>query len=97
MIYVLNKDIYSREDWNYVFGYANLKRRVGVFSFARYDPTFFSSSHSMSDEEVEEIIQFRGIKVMCHELGHMFGIKHCTYYKCIMNGSMSSEEALRKP
>lgn len=97
MIWVLNKDIYSREAWNWVFGYADLKARVGVFSFARYDPTFFGDSHTMEPEEVEDVIQFRGIKVMCHEIGHMFGLKHWVYYKCIMNGSMSSEEALRKP
>ncbi|CAI2374251.1 unnamed protein product [Moneuplotes crassus] len=97
MICVLNKDIYSREDWNFVFGYASLRARIGVFSFARYDPSFFNDDHGMTSEEVEDTVQFRGIKVMCHEIGHMFGLKHCTYYRCIMNGSMSSEEALLKP
>ena len=97
MICVLNKDIYNREDWNWVFGLGDLKGRTGVFSFARYDPSFFGESHDLDEKEVENIIQFRGIKVMWHELGHMFGLKHCTYYKCIMNGSNSSEEALRKP
>ena len=27
---------YNSESWNYVFGLASLKARVGVFSFARY-------------------------------------------------------------
>ena len=51
----------------------------------------------MTDQEVEKIIQFRSIRVMCHELGHMFGMKHCTYYKCIMNGSNYLEESNKKP
>ena len=97
MIWVLNKDIYNRESWNWVFGLADLRGRTGVFSFARYDPSFFDEGNDMSEKEVEDVIQFRGIKVMCHEIGHMFALSHCTYYKWIMNGSNSSEEALRKP
>ena len=30
---------------------------------------------------------------MVHEIGHMFGLKHCTYYECLMNGIMSASEA----
>jgi len=29
---------------------------------------------------------------MLHEIGHMFGLKHCVYYECLMNGIMSVEE-----
>ena len=32
---------------------------------------------------------------MVHEIGHMFGIKHCVYYECTMNGSNSYDESLR--
>jgi len=35
-------DFYPKESWNYVFGHASLKRWVGVFSFARYDPLFWN-------------------------------------------------------
>ena len=31
---------------------------------------------------------------MVHEIGHMFGIKHCIYYDCAMNGSNSYDESL---
>ena len=24
---------------------------------------------------------------MVHEIGHMFGLKHCIYYECTMNGT----------
>jgi len=30
---------------------------------------------------------------MTHEIGHMFTMKHCVYYNCLMNGSMSLEES----
>lgn len=33
---------------------------------------------------------------MAHEITHMFGIKHCIYYECLMNGTMSAEESKRK-
>jgi archaemetzincin len=41
MIAVTMTDLYPEESWNYVFGQASLKRGVGVFSFARYDPRFW--------------------------------------------------------
>ena len=45
MLSILMKDIYPKEEWNYVFGLANKKKRTGVFSFARYDPFFFKSEN----------------------------------------------------
>ena len=32
---------------------------------------------------------------MVHEIGHMYGIKHCIYYNCTMNGSNSYDEFRR--
>jgi len=34
------RDLYPDPSWNFVFGEASLKDRVGVYSFARYDPRF---------------------------------------------------------
>lgn len=79
-------DLYPRESWNFVFGLA--KGQKGVFSFARYlDPGV---------EDLDALFH-RSAKVMCHEVGHMFGLKHCIYFKCLMNGSNSAEEASKKP
>jgi len=33
---------------------------------------------------------------MAHETVHMFGLKHCIYYECLMNGTMSAQEGARK-
>eukprot|EP00826_Nyctotherus_ovalis_P035599 TRINITY_DN3069_c0_g8_i1.p1 TRINITY_DN3069_c0_g8~~TRINITY_DN3069_c0_g8_i1.p1 ORF type:complete len:272 (+),score=36.04 TRINITY_DN3069_c0_g8_i1:73-888(+) len=83
MICVLLDDIYNLDSWNFVFGIANLKACTDVFSFARYDPTFFELTPPL--------------KVMVHKLGHMFGLMHCIYYACIMNGANHLEESDRNP
>ena len=33
---------------------------------------------------------------MAHEICHMFGLKHCIYYECLMNGTMSAQESARR-
>ena len=37
------------------------------------------------------------MKTACHEICHVFGITHCPYYECLMNGSNLINEADRKP
>lgn len=39
---IINKDLYPKPGWSFVFGCSRLKRRTGIFSFARYDPKFTS-------------------------------------------------------
>jgi archaemetzincin len=29
----------------------------------------------------------RSCKVLAHEIAHMFGLKHCVFFNCLMNGS----------
>eukprot|EP00928_Gymnodinium_smaydae_P074503 TRINITY_DN57549_c0_g1_i1.p1 TRINITY_DN57549_c0_g1~~TRINITY_DN57549_c0_g1_i1.p1 ORF type:complete len:1191 (+),score=165.92 TRINITY_DN57549_c0_g1_i1:248-3574(+) len=36
-------------------------------------------------------------KVLTHEIGHIFGIRHCIYYECLMCGSNNLEEGEKKP
>lgn len=35
-------DIYPGENWNFVYGWAKYKARVGIFSFLRWDDEFAS-------------------------------------------------------
>lgn len=35
-------------------------------------------------------------KVINHELCHTFGMRHCIYFTCLMNGSSGYEEASKK-
>lgn len=37
------------------------------------------------------------MRALAHETTHMFGIKHCIYYRCLMNGSNHMEETDASP
>lgn len=86
-------DLYPGPDWNYVFGQATLRERIGVQSLARYFPSFYGES----DKNSATLIRLRAYKVLAHEIGHMFGLEHCTYFHCVMNGVNNMEEADRSP
>ena len=77
-------DLYPDPAWNFVFGQADYKNQVGIFSFARYHPGFYGWK---AEGDVETLILERSLKVMCHEMGHLFGIVHCIHFHCLMNGS----------
>ncbi len=79
-------DLYPSDEWNFVFGIARIKKRVGVFSFARYD---------VADQP--QLALERAFKVISHETGHAFGIKHCIHFHCLMNGSNGLGETDRAP
>jgi len=36
-------DLYSSDDWNFVFGQASLQEGIRVFSLARHHPYFFET------------------------------------------------------
>ena len=78
-------DLYPDPSWNFVFGQASLRERVGVYSFARY-----------ADPDPHVLLRRSG-KVLAHETGHMFGIAHCIFYRCIMNGSNHLAESDARP
>jgi len=40
---------------------------------------------------------YRMTRTASHELGHCFGIDHCVYYACIMQGTASMAEDVRQP
>ncbi|KAJ3427368.1 archaemetzincin [Anaeramoeba flamelloides] len=84
------EDLYPKESWNFVFGQASLVRGVGVYSFARYDPMFYSSKRT---KNWKKTLLRRSIKVLSHETGHMFGIHHCVFFNCAMNGSNHLDES----
>jgi archaemetzincin len=88
-------DLYPEPSWNFVFGQASLRERVGVYSIARYDPAFYGET--LSADDADRVIERRALKVMSHEVGHMFGLSHCVYYACAMNGSNHLEESDRRP
>jgi archaemetzincin len=84
-------DLYPEPSWNFVFGEASLKDRVGVYSLARFSARF--SGDTVRDPP--KLLR-RSLAVLSHETGHMFGITHCVRYECLMNGSNSLDELDRQ-
>lgn len=87
-------DLYPQPSWNFVFGQASLRERVGVFSFARYDPAFYGRPPGEGDKA---IILRRSCKVLVHETAHMFHLAHCIHFHCVMNGSNHLAESDARP
>jgi len=87
------RDLYPAPSWNFVFGEASIHDRVGVFSFARYDPRFYG----INAADADALLLRRSCKVLAHETSHMFGIQHCTFFNCLMNGSNHLDESDRRP
>ena len=87
-------DLYPEPSWNFVFGQASLRERVGVYSFARYDPAFYGQART---PDYETLLLRRSCKVLAHETSHMFGLAHCTFFNCLMNGSNHLAESDRRP
>ncbi len=84
------EDLWPGTGWNFVFGQASLRDRVGVWSMRRYgDPT--------RSDRAKRTVLLRTIKTALHETGHMFGMAHCTAGMCLMNGSNSLEESDSRP
>lgn len=87
-------DLYPGPSWNYVFGEANLRRRVGVYSLVRYFPEFWGQAVT---EDTARTALLRTLKVVVHETGHTFGLEHCVTWECAMNGSNSLAETDASP
>ena len=73
--------------FQFLFGQAELDKGVGVFSFARYAEDGPSAARFLR----------RCAMVLCHEALHLFGVRHCVYAKCIMNGSNHLDESESRP
>lgn len=89
LLAVTMTDLYPDPKWNYVFGQATLSDRVGVYSFARYAPEFWGEE---TTESTKRQMLWRSCAVLAHETGHMFGIRHCIHYHCLMNGANNLQE-----
>lgn len=90
VIALTTSDLWPGEGWNFVFGSASLRRRVGVWSLYRYGDL-------EAGESQYRLVLLRTLKTAAHEVGHMFSIPHCTAYQCGMCGSNSLAEADRRP
>ena len=70
----------------YVFGEAQLNGKHSIVSVCRLHEEFYS------ERTDENLLKERTMKEILHELGHNFGLKHCTDWDCVMHSSTSIEE-----
>ena len=83
-------DLWPGRSWNFVFGQASLKDRVGVWSLHR------NGDPEGSEDDFRTFLR-RTIKTASHEVGHAFSMLHCTAYDCNLCGSNTREESDRHP
>lgn len=86
LIAFTTEDLYPDESMNYVFGQASLEDRVGVWSLSRLD-----------DNTNEMGFLRRTLKIAAHETGHMFSMRHCTKWECLMSGTNHLAETDSRP
>jgi len=86
-------DLFPHPIVSFAFGEASATCRVGVVSVARYGPPFCEDKPGREPGEMRK----RCCRVIAHEIGHMAGIAHCIYFRCLMNGSSSLAESDRRP
>lgn len=83
-------DLWPGDNWNFVYGQANLRDRTGVWSIYR---------NGIPERDLETYKQClrRTLHTASHETGHILTMKHCTAYECNLNGVNHQQEADRKP
>jgi archaemetzincin len=78
------------KEYNFVFGQASLRERVGVWSMYRFgDPARGGAERLLCLR--------RTLGTATHETGHMLTIQHCTAFNCNMRGANSNAEGDRHP
>ncbi|MCP8316728.1 MAG: archaemetzincin family Zn-dependent metalloprotease [archaeon] len=75
---------------NFVFGLADMVRGVALLSTARL--TAFELELGLRPSLINE----RVFKEVAHELGHLFGLTHCSELSCIMSFANSIYDVDRK-
>jgi archaemetzincin len=82
---ITEMDLYPNPKWNYVFGLASYQEGLAVSSIYRLQNKPLS-------EKNFKLSLIRLLKISSHEIGHIFGLKHCIYAQCVMNGTNSMLE-----
>jgi len=86
LIAFTDKDLFPDSSMNFVFGQASLENRVAVWSLYR-----------LNDHADNKTFLLRTIKIATHETGHMFSMRHCIAYSCVMSGTNHLAETDSRP
>lgn len=74
---IVDVDLYA-PDLNFVFGLSNAKRGVCIISLARLKNEFYGLKPD------NNLLLDRAVKEAVHEIGHSWGLAHCSNPKCVM-------------
>jgi archaemetzincin len=85
LLAVTDRDLFAGR-LEHTFGWGSLELRVGVMSTAR-----------LRGEGEPALRRRRAVTLALHEAGHLLSIPHCTFYRCLMNGALTLEEADGRP
>ncbi len=69
----------------FVFGEAQLEGNCAAVSMARLHEGFYGMP------ERQDLLRDRLVKEAVHELGHTFGLRHCSDWRCVMSSSHGVE------
>jgi archaemetzincin len=78
-------DLWPGRGWNFLFGEADFRRRVGVWSIYR-------NGNPGPGEAAFRLCLRRTLLIATHETGHILTMRHCTAFACLMNGCNSQQE-----
>lgn len=74
---VTSADIYA-PGMNFIFGEAQCPGKSAIISLFRLRPEFYGENPN------RDLLVDRAIKEAIHELGHVFGLRHCENPSCVM-------------
>ena len=80
---IVNQDLYTNNA-TFVFGEAEVGGRVGIVSLARLKTN------------IKDDLPLLACKEITHELGHIFGLRHCDNKRCVMSFSANLAEVEKK-
>jgi archaemetzincin len=83
---VLGTDIYEREG----------ARKASTFGLSLIHDRAALTSLYRTGTDREKALR-RALKLVTHETGHAFGLEHCIFYRCLMNGVRSLGEVDPQP
>lgn len=75
-------DLYTSK-LNFIFGQAESPGLLAIVSLARLDTRFYGDSFN------ERLFMDRAVKEAVHEIGHTYGLRHCSNSRCVMYFSNS--------
>jgi archaemetzincin len=89
LLAITGADLYVPQ-FNYVFGQATVDGNVSIISTHRLRSDFYGEPPNKA------LLEERAVKEAVHELGHTFGLRHCTNPDCVMHFSNKVEDTDRK-